>query len=110
MKAQPMRPTAKGLEPCEPAQATHVLLHCPGPYEHRLLPISRDHAAPERRGPVWHWDGDTERPTINPSILTTGGEGMPRCHSFVRDGRIQFLSDCDHELAGQTVDLLDIEP
>ncbi|WP_019573378.1 DUF6527 family protein [Curvibacter lanceolatus] len=28
-----------------------------------------------------------------------------RCHSFVTDGRIQFLSDCTHELAGQTVDL-----
>ena len=27
------------------------------------------------------------------------------CHSFVRDGRIQFLDDCSHELAGQTVDL-----
>lgn len=28
-----------------------------------------------------------------------------RCHSFVVDGRIQFLSDCTHALAGQTVDL-----
>jgi hypothetical protein len=27
------------------------------------------------------------------------------CHSFVTDGRIQFLEDCTHELAGQTVDL-----
>ena len=27
------------------------------------------------------------------------------CHSFVRDGRIEFLSDCTHELAGQTVEL-----
>lgn len=29
------------------------------------------------------------------------------CHSFVTDGRIQFLSDCSHALAGQTVDLPD---
>lgn len=28
-----------------------------------------------------------------------------RCHSFVTDGRIQFLGDCTHALAGQTVDL-----
>lgn len=28
-----------------------------------------------------------------------------RCHSFVTDGRIQFLSDCTHGLAGQTVPL-----
>lgn len=31
------------------------------------------------------------------------------CHSFVRDGMIEFLSDCTHTLAGQTVPLLDIE-
>ena len=29
------------------------------------------------------------------------------CHSFVKDGQIQFLSDCSHELAGQTVPLPD---
>ena len=28
------------------------------------------------------------------------------CHSFVTDGRIQFLADCTHELAGQTVDMV----
>lgn len=28
-----------------------------------------------------------------------------RCHSYVTEGRIQFLSDCTHALAGQTVDL-----
>lgn len=27
------------------------------------------------------------------------------CHSFVTDGRIQFLGDCTHDLAGKTVDL-----
>jgi len=30
-----------------------------------------------------------------------------RCHSFVTDGRIQFLADCTHALANQTVDLPD---
>ncbi len=29
------------------------------------------------------------------------------CHTFVTDGRIQFLDDCSHKLAGQTVDLPD---
>lgn len=28
-----------------------------------------------------------------------------RCHSFVTDGRIQFLADSTHRLAGQTVAL-----
>ncbi len=42
------------------------------------------------------------------------GEERPRvpmvskqCHSFVTDGRIQFLGDCTHSLANQTVDLPD---
>ena len=31
------------------------------------------------------------------------------CHSFVVDGRIQFLGDCTHELACQTVDIPDFD-
>jgi hypothetical protein len=27
------------------------------------------------------------------------------CHSFITDGRIQFLGDCTHKLAGQTVEI-----
>jgi hypothetical protein len=29
------------------------------------------------------------------------------CHSFVTNGKIQFLADCTHKLAGQTVELPD---
>lgn len=70
-----------------------------------------------RDGPVWSWNGDVEQPTFSPSVLVTCGRqvdpafqpqpGDPpeRCHSFVTSGRIQFLSDCAHGLAGQTVDL-----
>ena len=29
------------------------------------------------------------------------------CHSFVTDGQIQFLADCTHAMAGQTVPLPD---
>jgi hypothetical protein len=31
------------------------------------------------------------------------------CHSFITDGRIQFLGDCTHRLAGQTVPIPDWE-
>jgi hypothetical protein len=55
----------------------------------------------------WTFNGDMEKPTISPSVLTVGIE--PRCHSFVRDGKIQFLGDCTHKMAGQTVDLPDWE-
>ena len=56
---------------------------------------------------TWKWNGDLETPTINPSVLVLGGlDGTKHmCHSFIREGRIQFLEDCDHMLAGQTVDL-----
>ncbi|MCP8600812.1 anaerobic dehydrogenase, partial [Acinetobacter baumannii] len=32
-----------------------------------------------------------------------------RCHLFLTDGKIQFLSDCHHELAGLTVDMVPID-
>lgn len=44
------------------------------------------------------------RPTLSPSLLTTNGQGRT-CHSFVREGQIQFLNDCTHPLAGVTVPL-----
>ena len=52
----------------------------------------------------WTFDGDYERPTLSPSVLVQGVT-TPTCHSFVRGGRIEFLGDCAHGMAGQTVDL-----
>jgi len=59
-------------------------------------------------GPKWSWNGSLDRPTFHPSVLTwQGHRSAPtkRCHSFITDGRIQFLADCTHALAGQTVDI-----
>lgn len=62
--------------------------------------------------PVWTWNGNTEKPTFGPSILVRGGisDRNPGgiCHSFVRDGQIQFLNDCTHPLAGKTVPIPDL--
>lgn len=73
-------------------------------------------------GPRWGFNGDVDRPTFTPSILIQyngpdagqdRGDGRLAppavCHSFVIDGRIQFLGDCTHALAGQTVDLPDFD-
>ena len=64
---------------------------------------------PNQIGARWTFDGNLESPTFNPSMLVAISEtpGYPavRCHSFVRAGRIEFLPDCTHALAGQTVDL-----
>lgn len=83
----------------------------------------------EGPGPRWGYNGNPEAPTFTPSVLVRSGhyvEGQEGkecwctfearfgrkspfscsvCHSFVTDGRIQFLSDCTHALAGQTVNL-----
>lgn len=70
-------------------------------------------------GPRWGWNGDVEKPTFTPSVLVTWCEPSDNpdefddtskdvkkvCHSFVTDGRIQFLGDCTHALAGKTVDI-----
>ena len=70
----------------------------------------------------WKFNGDFGKPTFSPSIKVTGqygtnpdGTGSEKdgtlvktcCHSYVKDGRIQFLGDCTHALKGQTVDLPD---
>lgn len=57
---------------------------------------------------TWSFNGDYENPTFNPSILVYSewqGKRTHHCHSFIKDGRIQFLNDCEHSLAGTTVDL-----
>jgi len=62
-------------------------------------------------GPVWGFNNSMDKPTFTPSILVTIGHGEKPsdiCHSFVRDGMIQYLGDCTHELAGQTIELPNI--
>lgn len=81
-------------------------------------------------GLKWTYNGNPDSPTFSPSIDYKSGHYVPgedgkdcwctfeerfpkykgrkhpvcyHCHSFVTDGRIQFLGDCTHALAGQTV-------
>lgn len=64
-------------------------------------------------GPRWGYNGNPDAPTFTPSVLVTyngpdaGVDRAPPaiCHSFVTNGRIQFLADCTHALAGQTLDI-----
>jgi Family of unknown function (DUF6527) len=55
---------------------------------------------PNHLGARWLFNGDMQSPTFSPSVHIVG-----KCHSFVSAGKIQFLSDCSHELAGRTVEL-----
>ena len=101
---------------------------CPGCKEQHSVRVKG-----ENRGPVWGYNWNDSAPTFTPSLLVrwvsipdeleedengklllqadgrVKGAKDEICHSFIREGRIQFLNDCTHKLAGQTVDLLDIE-
>lgn len=60
------------------------------------------------RVPGWTWNENEESPTFNPSVGVNLGRPNPEahvCHTYVREGQIQFLTDCSHDLAGQTVPL-----
>ena len=111
MKAQPYTKTSDGYAPCSPSDATHIALHLQAPLPNRMIPVSIFGQVKR----AWYWNGDVDSPTIEPSILTKGGmyEGDKYteyvCHSFIKEGKVQFLNDCTHEFAGQTLDLLDIE-
>lgn len=74
---------------------------CPGCNMHHAVRVRR----PGGPSPSWEWNGDMVSPTFSPSLLVRWTiRGEPKvCHSFVRDGQIQFLDDCTHQLAGQTV-------
>jgi hypothetical protein len=88
------------IRPAEgPDSARYVRFSCPGCKRLHMIPVT---------GPkAWGFNGDLEKPTLTPSILATleGPTWKAICHSFVTDGRIQFLGDCTHALSGQTVDL-----
>lgn len=84
-----------------------VLWHCPGCKGGHGVPVNG-----HRTGRNWEWNGSLDSPTLMPSVLVNVG-GLnptePICHVYISDGKIQFLGDCTHELAGQTVEIPDWE-
>jgi hypothetical protein len=83
------------------------MFHCPGCQSaHSIRTSGTVH-------PLWKVTGTKEdKPTVTPSIhcKSESRKGTQYiCHSFVREGKIQFLNDCTHELAGQTVELPDFD-
>lgn len=132
MKAKPIILDNMAYVQCEPARATHVRIKLPGPSGEMFIPVMIK-GTREGTG-KWTWNGDTEKPTLKPSVLTMAGHFAPdfkesdscwckyyaahpdetpvfhcfRCHTWINDGMVQFLSDCSHELAGKTLPLLDL--
>ena len=87
-------------------KAVRVFFMCPGCNEKHFITTSEinDGETP------WNFNKNFEFPTFTPSILVTCGNSKVNkvCHSFVTDGKIQFLGDCTHDLKNQTVYLPEI--
>jgi hypothetical protein len=97
---------------------TSLWLWCPACDDAHRISINTDNS--------WNWNGNEVLPTIEPSILVTGVQwpesspfhksnhsavlpGDPiRCHSFVRNGQWQYLTDSTHSMAEQIVEMIDL--
>jgi hypothetical protein len=100
----------------------YAYFQCPACAELHKIKLLKEFGVHGSNG-GWFFNGDVDKPTIDPSIKvvydTTGGDpqyikppffiGVNVCHSFVRNGRIEFCSDSTHSMAGQTVELPEIE-
>ena len=113
MKAKPVKLVDSQWVQVAVDEATHVILKFPLEFKYlqdRHIPVqlSGSRAATNN----WSWNGDTEKPTLKPSILTEFTWGpertIHRCHSFVNDGVVKFLSDCSHESANKEIELMEI--
>jgi hypothetical protein len=83
------------------ANEKKLIVQCPGcGYRHRVRVAGN--------GPTWHWNEDKSAPTITPSIHVMPGSEA-ECHFQIEDGKIEYLPDCHHDLAGQSVELPDIK-
>lgn len=102
----------------------HLMFLCPGCNEHHIVKVTTNE---DKSG--WEWNRDILFPTFTPSIkveyvkptpqgltmlnhsapLPPGESRYPStdevCHSYVRDGNIEFLHDSTHRLAGRIVPL-----
>ncbi len=106
-----------------------VKIHCIGCNEDHY--INTKPYAPNIH--VWGFNGNFDKPTFTPSLLNKSGlyvdgckladestedgrkwnefikKNSAICHSYITDGKIQYLGDCTHSLKGQTIELPDID-
>lgn len=78
-------------------------------------------AHPTHKGATWSYNNNPESPTFSPSLkiggvrritdeehkkLMAGDHVEPRpysCHFFIRDGYLEYCSDCSHDLNSKRV-------
>lgn len=88
-------------------QSNTLIVKCPGCGGFHQIWIG------DGSGPRWQFNGDFDHPTFSPSLLVRAHDDEDGedyiCHSFIRDGHWEFLSDCTHSLAGQRVPMISAE-
>ncbi len=73
---------------------------CPGCGYLHYIPVHY----PFSNGSQWIFNGNFEKPTFDPSISMNG-----YCNYFIKDGFIEYSSDCKHRLAGCKVELPELK-
>jgi len=80
----------------------YAVFYLPGLDQILWIPVNREKYS-------WTFDGNKKAPTFSPSLLTTCKRGEKqlefRNHVFIRNGMIEYLADCTHNLAGKTIEL-----
>ena len=101
----------------------YISFRCPAGHDHWVDIKSAEY--PEHR---WTFNGDLEKPTLNPSVMERAGwfvdievhkkadseysrfsPNSYKCHFILTDGILHFQNDCSHGLADHKVPLVDIE-
>lgn len=62
-------------------------------------------------GGVWEFNGNLDNPTVSPSLLIKSPNldgSVDVCHFFVKNGNIEYLSDCTHNRRSTTVEMPNI--
>lgn len=79
----------------ESEKGDYLCFYCPGCRQYHCFTVKGEKA--------WQWNGSKTAPTFSPSLLCNGSDPARRCHLFVENGQIRYLSDCWHDLKGQTI-------
>jgi hypothetical protein len=82
--------------------ADAYLFFCPGCECGHMVSVN---GCKNSMGATWTWNQSMDKPTFSPSVFVNASVPERRCHSFVKDGQIQFLGDCFHALKNQTVEI-----
>ena len=78
------------------------MFYCPGCEQYHVYTTKNSNLC-------WKFNGDMEKPTFTPSLLTWKDAkddiSASRCHLVITDGKIAYCRDCTHKYAGQTIDM-----